>query len=154
MNFLRNIENLLIIPIIKRKKQEGGWLMAYKVPEELRYTKNDEWLKVDGEIGTMGITDYAQDKLGDIVYLEEIEKGKKIKEGETLTTIESVKAASDIYAPVSGEIVEVNENVIKDPSIINKDPYGDGWIAKIKIENPEEINKLMTAKEYSEYRKE
>ncbi len=128
--------------------------MSYKIPEELKYTKNDEWLKVDGEIGTVGITDYAQDKLGDIVYLEEIEKGKKIKAGETLTTIESVKAASDIYSPVSGEIVEVNEDTIKDPSIINKDPYGKGWIVKIKIENPAEIDKLMTPKEYSEYRKE
>ena len=128
--------------------------MGYKIPEELKYTKNDEWLKVDGEIGTVGITDYAQDKLGDIVYLEEIEKGKKIKAGETLTTIESVKAASDIYSPVSGEIVEVNEDTIKDPSIINKDPYGKGWIVKIKIENPAEIDKLMTPEEYSEYRKE
>ncbi len=128
--------------------------MTYKIPDELRYTENDEWLKVEGGIGTIGITDYAQDKLGDIVYLEEIEKGKKIKKGETLTTIESVKAASDIYAPVSGEITEVNENVIKDPSLINRDPYGEGWIVKIKIENPEEIKKLMTAQEYSEYRKE
>ncbi len=128
--------------------------MAYKVPEELRYTKNDEWIKVEGEIGIVGITDYAQDKLGDIVYLEDIEKGKKIKTGEVLTTIESVKAASDIYVPVSGEITEVNEDTVKDPSVINKDPYGKGWIAKIKMDDPAELEKLMTAKEYSEYRKE
>ena len=128
--------------------------MGYKVIEGLYYTKNDEWIKVEGDIGTVGITDYAQDKLGDIVYLEEIEKGKKIKAGETLTTIESVKAASDIYAPVSGEVIGVNSEVIKEPSIINKDPYGKGWIAKIKIENPEELKELMKAEEYSNYRKE
>ena len=128
--------------------------MGYKVIEGLYYTKNDEWIKVEGDTGTVGITDYAQDKLGDIVYLEDIEKGKKIKAGETLTTIESVKAASDIYAPVSGEVVEVNSEVIKEPSIINKDPYGQGWIAKLKIENPDELKELMDAKEYSNYRKE
>ncbi len=128
--------------------------MGYKVIEGLYYTKNDEWIKVEGDIGTVGITDYAQDKLGDIVYLEDIEKGKKIKAGETLTTIESVKAASDIYAPVSGEVIEVNSEVIKEPSIINKDPYGKGWIAKIKIENPDELKELMKAEEYSNYRKE
>ncbi len=128
--------------------------MGYKVIEGLYYTKNDEWVKVEGDIGTVGITDYAQDKLGDIVYLEDIEKGKKIKAGETLTTIESVKAASDIYAPVSGEVIEVNSEVIKEPSIINKDPYGKGWIAKIKIENPDELKELMKAEEYSNYRKE
>ncbi len=128
--------------------------MGYKVIEGLYYTKNDEWVKVEGDIGTVGITDYAQDKLGDIVYLEDIEKGNKIKAGETLTTIESVKAASDIYAPVSGEVIEVNSEVIKEPSIINKDPYGKGWIAKIKIENPDELKELMKAEEYSNYRKE
>jgi glycine cleavage system H protein len=120
----------------------------------LYYSKEDEWAKVEDGIATVGITDYAQDKLGDIVYLEEIEKGKKVKAGETLTTIESVKAASDIFAPLSGEVVEVNGEVISEPSIINKDPYGKGWIAKIKIENPEEIKNLMDAKQYAEYRKE
>lgn len=128
--------------------------MGYKVIDGLYYTKNDEWIKVEGDIGTVGITDYAQDKLGDIVYLEDIEKGKKIKAGETLTTIESVKAASDIYAPVSGEVIEVNSEVIKEPSIINKDPYEQGWIAKLKIENPDELKELMNAEEYSNYRKE
>jgi glycine cleavage system H protein len=128
--------------------------MAYKVIEGLYYSKEDEWAKVEDGIATVGITDYAQDKLGDIVYLEEIEKGKKVKAGETLTTIESVKAASDIFAPLSGEVVEVNGEVISEPSIINKDPYEKGWIAKIKIENPEEIKNLMDAKQYAEYRKE
>ncbi|GAH60820.1 unnamed protein product, partial [marine sediment metagenome] len=106
--------------------------MAVKVIEGLYYTQTDEWLKVEDSVGTVGITDYAQDKLGDIVYLEKTEKGKKVKQTEMLTAIESVKAASDIYAPISGEVIEVNEKVVADSSIINKEPYGEGWIAKIK----------------------
>jgi len=128
--------------------------MSNKVIENLYYTKSDEWLKVEDSIGTMGITDYAQDQLGDIVYLEKIEKGKNLKQNETLTTIESVKAVSDIKTPVSGEVTEVNIKVIEDASIINKEPYIEGWIAKIKIENKNELKNLMSAQEYSEYRKE
>jgi len=128
--------------------------MTNKVIENLYYTKSDEWLKIDGDIGTMGITDYAQNQLGDIVYLEKIEKEKKIKLDETLTTIESVKAVSDIKTPITGEVIEANTKVIEDASIINKDPYGEGWIAKIKIENKDELKNLMSAQEYSEYRKE
>ncbi len=128
--------------------------MSKKVIEGLYYSKSDEWLKVENSIGIMGITDYAQDQLGDIVYVEEIKKGAKLNKGELLTTVESVKAVSDIYSPVSGEIIEVNQNIINEPSLINKDPYGEGWFAKIKINNPEEIKELMNASDYSEYRKE
>ena len=128
--------------------------MSNKVIENLYYTKSDEWLKVEDSIGTMGITDYAQDQLGDIVYLEKIEKGKNLKQNETLTTIESVKAVSDIKTPVSGEVTEVNIKVIEDASIINQEPYVEGWIAKIKIANKDEVKNLMSAQEYSEYRKE
>ena len=128
--------------------------MSNKVIENLYYTKSDEWLKVEDSIGTIGITDYAQDQLGDIVYLEKIEKGKKLKQDETLTTIESVKAVSDIKTPVTGEVTEVNIKVIEDASIINKEPYIGGWMAKIKIENKDELKNLMSAQEYSEYRKE
>ncbi len=128
--------------------------MSKKVIEGLYYSKSDEWLKVENSIGIMGITDYAQDQLGDIVYVEEIKKGAKINKGELLTTVESVKAVSDVYSPVSGEIIEVNQNIINEPSLINKDPYGEGWFAKIKINNPEEIKELMNASDYSEYRKE
>ncbi|MBE3127422.1 MAG: glycine cleavage system protein GcvH [Candidatus Atribacteria bacterium] len=128
--------------------------MTNKVIENLYYTKSDEWLKVEDDIGTVGITDYAQDQLGDIVYLEKIEKGKKLKQDETLTTIESVKAVSDIKTPVTGEVTEVNEKVIEDASIINKEPYGEGWIVKINIDNKDELKNLMNDKEYSEYRKE
>ena len=128
--------------------------MTNKVIENLYYTKSDEWLKVEDDIGIIGITDYAQDQLGDIVYLEKVKIDKKLKQGENLTTIESVKAVSDVNAPVAGEIIEVNEKLLDDASIINKDPYGEGWIAKIKIENKDELKNLMSAQEYSEYRKE
>ncbi|GAB4113784.1 MAG: glycine cleavage system protein GcvH [Candidatus Caldatribacteriota bacterium] len=128
--------------------------MTNKIIENLYYTKSDEWVKVEGDVGVVGITDYAQDQLGDIVYLEKIEKGKKIKQGEILTTIESVKAVSDVYAPISGEIIEVNEKLVENSSIINQDPYGEGWLAKIKIDKQNELSNLMKAKEYAEYRKE
>lgn len=128
--------------------------MTNKVIKNLYYTKSDEWLEVKNDIGTVGITDYAQDQLGDIVYLEKIKKGKKLKQGEALTTIESVKAVSDVNTPVTGEVIEVNEKVIEDASIINKDPYGEGWIAKINIDNKDELKILMNDQEYSEYRKE
>lgn len=128
--------------------------MTNKVIENLYYTKSDEWLKVEDSIGTIGITDYAQDQLGDIVYLDKIEKGKKLKQNETLTTIESVKAVSDVKTPVTGEVVEVNVKVIEDASIINKEPYVKGWIAKIKMDNEDELKNLINAQEYSEYRKE
>jgi glycine cleavage system H protein len=128
--------------------------MTNKVIKNLYYTKSDEWLKVEDDIGTVGITDYAQDQLGDIVYLEKIKKGKKLKQGEALTTIESVKAVSDVNTPVTGEVIEVNEKVIEDASIINKEPYGEGWIAKINIDNKDELKNLMNDQEYSEYRKE
>lgn len=128
--------------------------MSNKIIEELYYSKNDEWIKVENDIGTIGITDYAQDQLGDIVYVEEIKKGANLNKGDVISTVESVKAVSDVYSPISGEIVEVNQDIIEDPSIINKDPFGKGWFAKIKMDKPEELDKLMNASEYSEYRKE
>jgi len=128
--------------------------MGYKLKEGIFYAKSDEWVSLNEDIATVGISDYAQDKLGDIVYLEEVTKGKKVKQGEVFTTIESVKAASDLNAPVSGEVIEVNADVVSTPSIINQDPYDKGWIVKIKVEDPSEVNNLMSDKEYSEYRKE
>jgi len=114
-----------------------------KVPEELKYTEEHEWVKVEGEIGIVGITDFAQNELSDIVYVELPEVGKNIKKGEVIATVEAVKTVADVYSPISGEIVEVNEKLKDEPSIINNDPYGEGWIAKIKMENPEEINALL-----------
>jgi len=125
--------------------------MAVKIMEGFYYTKTEEWLKVEGDIGIVGITDYAQDQLGDIVYLEEAEKGTKVKQGKEFTAVESVKAASDISAPISGEIVEVNEKVIEDSSLMNSDPYGEGWVAKIKISNSDELKNIMDDKAYTEY---
>ena len=125
-----------------------------KVLENLYYQETDEWLKLEGDIGIVGITDYAQDKLGDIVFLEEASLGKKVKKGEAVISIESVKAAAEIHSPVSGEIIDVNKEAVQNPQIINEDPYGKGWLFKIKVENIDEIKELMDAKAYSEYRKE
>jgi len=128
--------------------------MEYKVIEGLYYSKNDEWIKVEGDTAIVGITDYAQDKLGDIVYIEEAPIGKKVNKEETVITLESVKAASDIYAPTSGEIIEANKTVVGNPSILNSDPYGEGWLFKMRISNPEELKDLMDSIGYQEYRKE
>ncbi|MGQ9844944.1 MAG: glycine cleavage system protein GcvH [Caldisericia bacterium] len=125
----------------------------YKVIEGFYYEKTDEWLKVEGDIGIVGITDYAQDKLGDIVFLEEAKIGKVVNKGDVVISIESVKAAADIHSPISGEIIEVNLDAVQNTTIINEDPYGKGWLFKIKILNKEELKDLMDAKSYSEYRK-
>lgn len=125
----------------------------YKVVEGLYYQETDEWLKVEDDIGIVGITDYAQDKLGDIVYLEEIKIGKIVSKGDVVISIESVKAAADIHSPISGEIFEVNLDAVQNTTIINEDPYGKGWLFKIKIQNKDELKDLMDAKSYSEYRK-
>ncbi|MGB9749451.1 MAG: glycine cleavage system protein GcvH [Caldisericia bacterium] len=125
----------------------------YKVIEGLFYQKTDEWLKVEDDTGIIGITDYAQDKLGDIVFLEEAKVGKIVNKGDAVISIESVKAAADIHSPVSGEIIEVNLEVVQNPQIINEDPFGKGWLFKIKIKNKDELKDLMDAKSYSEYRK-
>ncbi|HOR41960.1 MAG TPA: glycine cleavage system protein GcvH [Atribacterota bacterium] len=127
--------------------------MSNKVMEGFYYSKSDEWVKVENGIGTVGITFYAQDQLGDIVYAEEIKTGTHLSKGDTLTTVESVKAVAEIFTPISGEVIEVNGIVANDPSQINQDPYGNGWFAKIKMSNPEETKELMSASDYSEYRK-
>lgn len=118
------------------------------------YLSTDEWVKIEGDIATIGISDYAQHHLGDIVFVEMKEKGTLQKKGEVLTTIESVKSASDLYSPVTGTMMEMNEKTEQDSGIINKSPYDEGWIAKIKIQDPEEIKSLMNDIEYEEYRKE
>mgnify|MGYP006311671897 CR=1 FL=1 len=128
--------------------------MSNKTIEGLYYSKNDEWLKKEGDIITIGITDYAQDQLGDIVYVEEIKEGKNINKGDILSTVESVKAVSDVFSPITGEIIKANPAIIDDPSLINKEPFDKGWFAKIKISNPEELDDMMNATEYAQYRKE
>ncbi len=118
------------------------------IPEGLKYTKEHEWIQVDGEVGIVGITDYAQNELSDIVFVELPEVGQKVAKGERVATLEAVKTVADVYSPVTGEVIEVNERLADEPDLINRDPYGDGWIVKIKIENPDELNDLLSAEEY------
>ncbi len=120
-----------------------------ETPKDFKYTKEHEWVKVEGDTGTIGITDFAQQTLTDIVFVELPEIGKKVEQFKTAATIESVKSVSDLFAPISGEIVEVNEQLKDHPEIINKDPYNKGWIFKIKIADKNELNSLMSAEEYT-----
>ncbi len=122
-----------------------------KTPSDLKYTKNDEWLRIEGDTGTIGISDYAQDQLNDIVYVEFPDVGATFKVGESFGVVESVKAASDIYVPVGGTVVEVNSALEDEPELINTDPYGAGWLIKIKLSDAAEANALMDAAAYTEY---
>ena len=120
-------------------------------PEDLRYTPTHEWVRIHGEIGTIGITDHAQKELGEIVYLELPEVGHVYNAEEEFGTVESVKAVSELYTPVSGEVVEVNKSGVAEPGIVNDDPYGDGWLIKLKLSSDQEVDKLMSAAQYDEY---
>ncbi|ABM80053.1 glycine cleavage system protein GcvH [Hyperthermus butylicus] len=122
----------------------------YLVLTDRRYTKSDEWIKEEDGVVTVGITDYAQKKLRDIVGVDLPEKGRRVQAGEAVASIESVKAAADVYAPVSGEVVEVNERLYDEPELLNRDPYGEGWMFKIKIEDRSELEKLLSPEEYAE----
>jgi glycine cleavage system H protein len=120
-------------------------------PDTYKYTKEHEWVHVEGEIGTVGITDHAQSELGDIVFIELPKPGAKINKGETFGSVESVKAVSDIYSPVSGEVTEVNETLFSNPEKLNEDPHGNAWLAKVKLSAPAEINGLLSAADYESY---
>ena len=120
-------------------------------PDDLKYTKEHEWIAVQGGIGTVGITHYAQSELGDIVYVEVPAAGSPVVGGEEFGTVESVKAVSEIFAPVSGEVLEVNPQLGAHPETINKDPYGDGWLLKIRLADPKELDTLMSAAQYRKY---
>lgn len=123
-----------------------------KTPDNLKYAKSDEWVKVDGNIATVGISDYAQDQLSDIVFIEfNREIDDKVSQGETLATIESVKAAADINSPVSGKVLEVNEGLEDIPETINDDPFEKGWLYKIELSNPADLDSLMNAAAYIEF---
>jgi len=119
-----------------------------EIREGLKYTENEEWVRIEGDIAVIGITDYAQEELSDIVALEPKKVGEVVKKGETVATVEAVKAASDVYAPLSGEIIEINENAVLSPELLNQSPYDEGWILKLRIENKDEISSLMDAQEY------
>jgi len=120
-------------------------------PEDLKYSKEHEWVLVEGGVATVGITDYAQDQLGDIVFVELPGVGDKVSKEDAFGVVESVKAVSDIYAPVSGKVLEVNDDLPENPEMLNEDPYGDGWIIKIEMSDTEELQDLMSASEYEEY---
>jgi glycine cleavage system H protein len=123
-------------------------------PEDLHYTGSHEWVRIDGDVGTIGITDYAQKELGEIVYLELPEVGHMFNADEEFGTVESVKAVSELFTPLAGEIVEVNKAAIAEPGIVNDDPFGDGWLIKMKLTTDEEVAKLMSAADYAEYVKQ
>lgn len=120
-------------------------------PEDSRYAKSHEYLHVEGGIGTIGITDYAQKELGDVVFVELPPVGTEIEQGDEMGSIESVKAVSELFAPVSGEVVEINEALADKPELVNTDPYGDGWMIKVKMSAPDEIEELMNAEDYEDY---
>jgi len=120
-------------------------------PANFRYTKEHEWVRVEGDIGVVGITNHAQDQLGDIVYVDLPKTGTRLEQGKTLGSVESVKAVSDIYAPVSGEVIEVNEALSTAPEKLNEDPHGDAWLVKIKLSAPGEIKQLLSADDYQNY---
>lgn len=120
------------------------------VPENLKYTKDHEWLKIDGEFAFIGITDYAQHELGDIVFIEVETVGESLEKEEVFGTIEAVKTVSDMFMPVSGEVLEYHEDLSANPEIVNQDPYGQGWIVRIKVADPAEADALLTAAQYKE----
>lgn len=117
-------------------------------PQNLKYTKDHEWIRVDRNTGVVGITDYAQSELGDVVFLELPQKGKQVKQGEAFGTIEAVKAVSDLYSPVTGEVIDVNTELQKSPELVNEEPYDRGWMIKVKIADPKELAKLMDSEAY------
>jgi glycine cleavage system H protein len=118
------------------------------VPDDLRYSREHEWVRADGDTATIGITHFAQEQLGDVVFVELPEKGAKVRQFSSLGVVESVKAASDIYAPISGEVVERNVKVIEKPELVNSAPYGDGWMIKVRLADKGELTKLLTAADY------
>ena len=126
-----------------------------KFPEDLKYTKNDEWVRVQGGTGAIGISDFAQDQLSDIVYLEiRPSVGDSVKQGEVIGTVESVKASSDVYSPVSGKVLETNDALLEKPELINSDPYGEAWLVKLELSGPAELDGLLTASAYEADTKE
>jgi glycine cleavage system H protein len=141
--------NKLIFPQAKK----GGKMSEkeLKYLDGLKYTKEHEWVKVEGDIAVVGISDFAQDQLTDIVFIELPEVGKKVEQGKSFCAVESVKSVSDIFAPVSGEVVEANKELENKPELVNEDPYGKGWVAKIKISDKAELDNLMSAEEYKKF---
>ncbi|ACN99156.1 glycine cleavage system protein GcvH [Sulfurihydrogenibium azorense] len=126
----------------------------YRIPEGLYYTKEHIWVRIENDVATIGITDYGQHQLGDVVFVDLPELGREVESGEVIASVESVKAVSEIYSPVTGKIIAINEDLANDPSVINSDPYGDGWIADIQMKDLSEVEDLMTAEDYKAYLEE
>jgi glycine cleavage system H protein len=124
--------------------------MAESYPDELRYHPDHDWARVDGDTATFGVTWYAQDALGEVVFFDPPEVGAAVKKDDSYAEVESVKAVSDVFAPLSGEIVEVNEELAESPERINADPYGEGWMVKVKLSDPAEVDQLLDVKAYRE----
>ena len=121
------------------------------IPEGLFYSKDHEWLRVEGETGTVGITDHAQNSLGDVVYVELPKSGETFAAHDTFGSVESVKAVSELFLPVAGEVTEVNESLTDEPEKVNNDPYGDGWMLRVRLSNRGEVDSLLSAAEYEDY---
>ena len=119
-----------------------------KVPKELKYTKDHEWLSLDGEVATVGVTDVAQSELGDIVYVEVETLDETLEKEEVFGTVEAVKTVSDLFMPISGEVIEFNEKLETNPEVVNEDPYGEGWMIKIRVSDENELNELLSSDEY------
>lgn len=120
------------------------------IPSELKYTKDHEWIKIEGDIATVGITDFAQGELGDIVYVEVDTLDEELEKEAVFGTVEAVKTVSDLFSPLSGEIIEFNEALEDEPEMVNSDPYGKGWMVKIRFSNPEEVSDLLSDADYKE----
>ncbi len=125
--------------------------MSAQFPEDLRYTKEHEWVRLEGDVATIGITHFAQSSLGDIVFVELPSEGDVLEQEESFGSVEAVKAVSDLYAPVAGEVVEVNETLDADPAVINGSPYEDGWMVRIQVSDPSEVEELMEPEQYQEF---
>jgi len=123
------------------------------VPEDLHYSKDHEWIRVEGDVGVIGITDHAQNSLGDVVYVELPKAGENFSAHESFGSVESVKAVSEIFSPVGGEVVEVNEALQDEPERVNTDPYGEGWMIRVRMTNPGEVDSLLSAAEYEDFTK-
>ncbi len=121
------------------------------LPPELKYAKSHEWVRVEGDLATIGITDYAQDQLGDVVYIELPEVGRTLQQEEAFGSVESVKAVSELLAPVGGEVVEVNEELLDTPETVNEDPYSAGWMIIVRMDDPSEVKDLLTAEQYQAF---
>ncbi|HKB64956.1 MAG TPA: glycine cleavage system protein GcvH [Pyrinomonadaceae bacterium] len=123
------------------------------IPDDLHYSKDHEWVRVDGNVAIVGITDYAQDSLGDVVYVELPKVGDDFAANESFGSVESVKAVSEVFSPVSGEVVGINETLADTPEKVNQDPYGEGWMIRVQMSNPGEVDSMLTAAEYEDFTK-